>query len=51
MILDEALHQMRYILSNKERKKVKKSSTLQTEKLFKELWKVEIHLLEQPQMN
>jgi len=37
--LDEALYQMRYILSSKELKKVKKSSTSEKEELFKKLWK------------
>lgn len=36
--IDEALIQMRYILNNKERKRVKKASTLKSEELFRELW-------------
>jgi len=37
--IDEALLQMNYILSSKERKKVRKTSTLKSEKLFRDLWK------------
>jgi len=37
--IDEALHQMRYILDSKERSEVKKASAQKKEGLFKKLWK------------
>jgi GWxTD domain-containing protein len=37
--IDEALNQMHYILDNKERKKIRNTSKLKSEKLFRELWK------------
>lgn len=37
--IDDALDQMRYILSSKERKKIKKTSIAKNEELFRDLWK------------